>query len=811
MIKNNLKIAIRTLTRNKLYTALNIAGLTFGISCFIIIGLYLFDELTFDQHHKCHEKIFRAIQHKTNKNETLQVAGSGYTFSDAAVKNIPEIEKVVRFNALNRSNISNPELNRVFLETHITANEEIFNVFDFEVLDGSLQGALDKPYHIVLVEDLALKLFRTSKVAGKTILFEWDQPFVISAVLKNLPKNSSLQFNALISEITLRNTDDFKEEVEDWKSDDFMTFFKLKEPTDAEATSQKLTRLLYDHAQFDPGSSISYGLQRLKDIHFTEDIEGNSTGVANGSMLYIKVFGVIALFVLLIACINYMNLSTSRASNRSKEIGIRKANGAFRTHLINQFLTESFVVTSASFLLSVLLVNAVLPIFNAFVDKRLTLDFNSDYRIWLMALSVLIVTGFVSGSYPAFMLSKFSPLNLLKSLKHQSKADLSLRKALVVFQFTISIVMIIATLLIYQQIKYVDSKDLGFDKELLCVVDINSGKVRRSGEVIKAEFSKIPNVTNVAITSRVPGEWKTIPTVKIKQKGDVSEHQNAYFLGVDEGFAETFDIKVIHGKGFTSKADSASILINETAAEMLGISEAYGQTVEIPARAMGGSFSSLNDGQIFTPRVMGIVKDFHFQSLREKIAPLVMAYQYNPVHNTDYFTARITGNDIKSTLSEMERVITSIDPEHLLEYHFLDEQLALFYIDDARRQKMLIWAALATIFIACLGLFGLATYAAEQRIKEIGVRKVLGAGVSSLVALLSKDFLKLVLIANVLAFPMAWWAGNRWLTEFAYHIDFELWYFIIAGFSAIIIALLTISYQAIKAALMNPVNSLKNE
>jgi putative ABC transport system permease protein len=506
-----------------------------------------------------------------------------------------------------------------------------------------------------------------------------------------------------------------------------------------------------------------------------------------------------------------MNLTTAKASNRSKEIGIKKTVGAFRGQLITQFLVESVLVTFISFALTVLLVNLILPFFNEFTNKKLSLGLSTNYKIWFSAISITFITGLLSGSYPALMLSRFSPVLLLKSLKIQSKSDFSLRKGLVVFQFTVSVVLIIATIVLLLQVKFLNNKDLGFDKELLVVVDINSGKIRESASTIISEFSKIPNVKNVSTTTRVPGEWKSIPTVKIKQKGSVEEPKIAYLLGVDENFSKTFEVKLLKGKSFSNAGDSTSIILNETAAKMLNISQPSDQMLEIPSRALGGSYRPLRNNQVFNARVIGIVKDFHFQTLREKIAPMVMAYKQNQVQSIDYFTSKIDAHNVEGTLKKMDEILTKIDPEDLFEYHFLDQQLALFYAEDARRQAMLIWAALATILIACMGLFGLATYAAEQRIKEIGVRKVLGASVVHLTALLSKDFLKLVLIANGIAFPIAWWATDKWLQEFAYHIKIEWWFFALAGIIAIIIALLTVSYQAIKAALMNPVKSLKTE
>ena len=816
MLRNYLKIAFRTLTRHKLYTALNVAGLTFGITCFLIIGLYLFDELTFDQQHRNASRIYRVLEHKKTKTDDLTVAAVSYKLAEESKKSIPEIETTARMTSFGRDNLSNPETKNKYHLTINLADENFMKVFDFELISGEKQTALKEPNSIVIVEDIAKKLFNSTDVVGKALRFDFtEKPFKITAVIKNHPSNSSFDFESLLSESTFNDDAEFqKSNASDWSSHDYTVYALLKENTEPQAVGTKMNALVAANYKPEVGTMTDYSLQPLTDMRLHSDhIARGSTslGSGKGSMLYIKIFGVVALFVLLIACINYMNLTTARASNRSKEIGVRKANGAFRSHLINQFLFESLLVTLLSFALSIGFVNLLLPSFNAFTEKQLSLGFHSDYRIWLYTVVAVVLTGLISGSYPAFLLSRFSPLALLKSLKLQNKGDLSLRKGLVVFQFTISVVMIIGTIVLFRQIQYVSNKDLGFTKELLLVVDINSGDVRKNAQTIKNEISKIATVKNTSVMSRVPGEWKNIPTVKIRPEGDNDEHKISYLLGVDEDFATTFEVKVVNGRNFMGANDSTSIILNETAANMLNIKEAVGQLVEIPERSMGGSYSLLNSRETFRARVIGIVKDFHFQSLREKIAPMVLAYQNNPVHSIDYFTSRVTGNDIPTTLAKINDALTKIDPAHLLEYHFLDEQLARFYADDHRRETMLIWAALATIFIACLGLFGLATYTAEQRIKEIGVRKVLGASVVNLTALLSKDFLKLVLIANGIAFPLAWWATGLWLQEFAYHITIEWWIFLVAGGSAMFIALLTISYQAIKAALADPVKSLKTE
>ncbi|MBC7946527.1 MAG: ABC transporter permease [Chitinophagaceae bacterium] len=817
MFRNYLKIALRTLGRNKLYTVLNVAGLTFGITCFLLIGLYIFDELTFDQQHKKVDRIYRVVEHRNVKGEATIVAAAGYKLAEESKKKIPEVENTTRIQRAGRANLVNPESPVPFQETVTSADHNFLTIFDFPLIIGDKNTALKEPNSIVINEDLAMRLFNKTDVMGKMLEFSHlETPLKITGILKNHPRNSSFDFNCLISESTYQNTEYYKEiQSSDWASGNFSVYTLLKPQSDANNVSNKLTKLVLDNFKPEAGTTIGYSLQPLKDLHLnSKNIadgarNSNVEAIAQGSPLYIRIFSLVALFVILIAGINYMNLTTARASGRLKEIGVRKTVGAFRGHLIRQFLFESLLVTTISFILALLVVNLLLPGFNRFINKQLTLSFSTDYRIWLYAIGIMTIIGFLAGSYPALMLSRFKPVLLLKSMKLTSKNGLSLRKGLVVFQFTISIVLIIATIVLFQQVRYLNTTNLGFNKDMLVVIDVNTGKARSSFETIKTEMAKIPSVKTVSVTSRVPGEWKTFRTVKLKNMGSTDEPGVAYLFGADKDFTKTYEIAMVKGRNFDTPADSNSVILNETAARMLNITEPGGQLLEIPSVSRDGDFMPLDNP--FSPRVIGIVKDFHFQSLRSKIEPLVLAYNRNPLHVIDYYTARIAPDNIQGTLDKLKAVMVSVDDREPFEYHFLNDQLARFYADDQRRQTLLIWVALATIFIACMGLFGLATYAAEQRIKEIGVRKVLGASVFSLTSLLSADFLKLVLIAMFIASPIAWWATNKWLQEYAYHIDVKWWVFLLAGIAAVVIALVTVSFQAIKAAVANPVKSLRTE
>ena len=822
MIKNYFKTAWRSLWKNKLYTTLNVAGLTFGISCFLLIGLYLFDELTFDEQHSKANRIYRVIEHKTVNGEATTIAGAGYKLAEESKRTIAEVENTTHLQRIGRANIlatENPT--NFFQETVTVADENLLRIFDFPLIAGDSKTALKEPNSIIINEDLAMRLFKRTDVLGETLEFSFidSTPLKVTAVLKNHPRNSSFDFSSVLSEATFYADSNYRNMLaKDWLSINYSVYALLRPDANAKMVSEKMTKLVHDNFQSPAGTSFSYSLQGLKKIHLNSSgiVDGarnsNVDAMVQGSSYYIKIFSFIALFVLLIAGINYMNLTTARASARLKEIGVRKSVGAFQSHLIRQFLFESLLVTFISFLLAVGVVNLLLPAFNKFANKQLSLGFSSDYRIWLFAIAFATIIGLLSGSYPALLLSRFKPVLLLKGFKLQNRTDLSLRKALVIFQFTISVVMIIGTIVLFLQVRYLNNTNLGFNKDLLVIIDVNTGKARSNFEAVKNEIAKIPTVKNVSVTSRVPGEWKTYRTIKIKNTGSTDEPKVAYMFGADKDFARTFEVTLLKGRNFNSPNDSASIIVNETAAKMLGITEPSDQIVEIPAASRGGSYVPLNQENIpFKPRVIGIVKDFHFQSLRDKIEPLVLAYNNNPIHVIDYYSVRIDAKDIQGTLDKLKAVMVNNDANDPFEYHFLDDQLALFYVEDERRQTLLIWVALATIFIACLGLFGLATYSAEQRVKEIGVRKVLGASVINLASLLSKDFLKLVLIANGIAFPIAWWATNKWLQEYAYHINVEWWVFALSGVSAIVIALLTVSYQAIKAAIINPIKSLRTE
>lgn len=814
MINHYFKIVLRNLWRNKTYSFINIFGLTLGLVCFLLIALYVFDELTYDSFHKNAKNIYRVVDERiSSAGKESKIAAVAYKIGDRAPADIPEVKMAARFTALGRVNVSDPISNNTIHELFVTANPDFLRVFDFEMLEGNRRTALTAPRSVILTEETAKRIYGVSSVVGRTLNTEADSlPFIVTGILKNFPSNSHVSFNLIFSESSMTGQRYIDFINRDWTSNSFSTYLLLDKNANVAKATQKLNQLVAANRTNDNTGKSTFKLQPLTSIHFhSAGIEGDNTrSERKGNLTYIYVFSIVAIFVLLIACINYMNLTTARFANRGKEIAVRKVAGAARTSLVSQFLAEAFVMALFALVLAITVTKLVLPYFNTFTEKQLDLTASTDYRIWAGIFATLTLVGLLAGSYPAIFQSGLKPLLLLKNKVQQGKGHLSIRRGLVVFQFSLSIIMMIATLIVFLQMKYVNTADMGFNKEQLVVVDINSGAVRRGAETIKTEYAKIAGVKSVSATSRVPGEWKVITKVKTKQQGSVAS-DDMYFFTADDQFLKTFEIGLLKGRNFSAAnlGDSSAVLINETAASILGIKEPSEQMVEIPSTDYNGNVDNLDEP--FRARVVGITKDFNFRSLREKIAPAIIGYQQNPIDRIDYYTARLTTDNAQQILEQMEVILHKIDPNHLFEYHFLDKQWDIFYRDDKKRESIFLAVAVMTILIACLGLFGLATYAAEQRIREIGIRKVLGASISGLVAMLSKDFIKLVLIASVLAIPVAWWMMSSWLNDFAYRTKIYWWVYVIAGVLAFLIALLTVGLKALKAAIANPVKSLRTE
>lgn len=816
MLKSHFKTAVRNLWKHKTFTFINITGLTVGLTSFILIALFIFDELTFDSLHQNADSIYRVVESKTSaEGKTTKRSGTGLQTSERAKAGFPEIRDVARISQYWRPDIRpGDNMANVFHETLTAANPGFLNVFSFPLIYGDRSNALTEPKSVILTEETAEKFFGTSNVVGKLLFFDNDSvPYKVTAVFKNFPVNSSISFNLLVSEATILDIPEANQHFSnDWTSGAFATWFLLNKDADITALNNKLDNLIGANHKADPGVKSHVQLQALKAIHFySNDIEGNSG--KKGNISYIYVFLVVGFFIIFIACINYMNLSTARFTNRGKEIAVRKVAGASRATLVKQFLIEVLLVTIISVALSIVLVYFLLPAFNSFTEKHLTLNIHTDYRIWTGILLMIVMVTLLAGLYPALFQSGLNPLSLLKSKMQLGRGNISLRRSLVVFQFMISIILIAATIIIYEQMQYVNNKDMGFDKDKLVVIDISSGEVSHSDATVKNEFAKLAQVKSVSKSFTVPGALKTIPVVKVNtDNSNPTSGKDMYFFGVDAQFLSTYNIKLLKGRDFfsTGKADASAVLINETAAKELGITDALGQPITILSARSGGDNRSAVD-KPFTVNVAGIVKDFNFHSLHEPLAPVVIGFEKSVGMSFGYFTVKLSGGDFDATLKKMDAILRSIDQNHVFQYRFLDKQWEMLYREDKIRQTIFLAVALLAIFIAALGLLGLTIYAAEQRVKEIGIRKVLGASVSGIVLMLSKDFLKLVLISSVIAIPVAWFFMHKWLEDFAYRINIQWWVFVLSALVAIVIAMATISLQVVKAAIANPVKSLRTE
>ncbi len=812
MLKNYLKITLRNFLRHKTHAAINVLGLAFGIASCLLILLHIQDELRFDAFHQKAERIFRVVstQHRAGQED----AHFGYSeapLGPSLVNDMPQVEAAVRFFRGFRLTVKASEPG-IIVRNYFFTEPSLFQVFDFKLLQGDPQTALTAPSSVVLTETTARKYFGEENPLGKTLKIEAEDfpefsrnAFTVTGVLRDLPANSHLQFDLLISLATFEGFEMTREWVRSWEFDGAITYVSLK-PGLAPAELQKQFPAFSEkHRGAEEWVRNSFSLQPLKDIHFYSQHVRAEENHSEGEIVYVYVFSALALVIALIACINYMNLATALAANRAKEIGMRKVVGAQRKQLVAQFLGESLLTTFAALLLAIGILELALPAFNDVAGKNLALDLNNNGPLLAGMFGILLLIGFIAGSYPAFYLSRFRPVATLKGSFASGAKHSRLRQALVITQFALSIIMIIATLVVRDQLQFARNKALGFNQERLVAIDINHDDVQTNFKAIKTEFLRNANVRSVTVSSRVPGDWKSFRSIRVAKEGAAAnETQSMFFNGVDEDFLPTFEMDLIAGRNFSRDfaTDSTALLLNETAARALFGDDALGKILRVPNRNFEG-------------RVIGVVRDFHFHSMHRAIAPLVMGYMppggRHVLHGIDYFTLRLSGVNLPETISFITDVHARFDRVNPIELGYLDQWWHDLYQADERIGKVFGVAAGLAILIACVGLFGLAAFMAEQRTKEIGVRKVLGASVQNLVLLLSKDFTKLVLIAFVIAAPLAYWGMNRWLQDFAYRIDISFVTIMIAGVLASAITWLTVSYQALKAALANPVEALRYE
>ncbi|MEP6614927.1 MAG: ABC transporter permease [Ginsengibacter sp.] len=801
MFKNNLKIVLRNLAKNKVVSFINIFGLATSIACSLLIILFIKDEVSFDKLNKDPERIYRVVKDFVNDDgSTLPDATTPPALAPAMQKEIPEVESTVRiFSNWGEKYLLKYGDKKFYEEGVYRVDSSLFTIFNFPFVRGNAKDAFKQLKSIVLTETATKKYFGNEDPLGKTIEIQAMGPYLVSGVIKDVPANSHFTFDFLISSRTIGGNID-----QNWGFYNFYTYIKLRKNTSIASVEPKI-KALYKKNQAE--SKNIYYAQPLTAIHLKSNLKWELK--QNSDSAYVYVFGTIALFIILIAAINYINLVTAKSAIRAKEVGVRKVVGAERKTLIWQFLTESVITVLVSGILAVGLASLLLPAFNHITQKQLSVFVGNDGTVFLFIAMFTILVGVLAGLYPAFYLSGFRPATVLKGLHVAGTKTISLRKALVVSQFVISVVLIAGSLIISNQINYMQSAKLGFDKEQMLIIN-NAGR-GINNNAFKESLSSIPGVKKVAAADgMLSGQnW----TTSLRRRGS-QDAQLVNFLDVDYDYLDVMGIPIKEGRGFSQQfmGDTltkgipgpteqvvGSVILNETAVKVLGI----------PAPAIGQQLVWSRDADTtYYINIVGVTKDFHFTSLRDEIKPF--AFVVNPAR-TSLLAVKLSGKNIRNTLAQVESKWQTSSAGKPFDYYFLDESIDKLYKSEQNFKSLFSYFTVIALIIACLGLFGLAAFTAEQRTKEIGIRKVLGATVSNIVAMLSKDFLKLVAIAGLIAFPIAWFVMNKWLQDFSYRVHIDLSVFAIAGIAALVIALFTVSFQAIKAGIANPVKSLRTE
>ena len=791
MIKNYLTVAIRNIARNKTFSAINILGLAIGMACCILILLYVQDELSYDQHHEHAHRIYRLAEEAHIAGQTRRIAITSFPMGPALVQDYPTVVDAVRFYKNDEKTPIANQQNQFYERGVLFTETSIFQVFDFPLIQGDPRTALQAPHSIVLTEEMARKYFSAQDPMGQTLSVD-GKAFKITGILENHTHNTHLQFNFLVS--SMRRSD--------WIDHSYYTYLLLQDTPAADELETELPNFIERHmGEQLKASGIQFKpfLQPLTNIHLHSHLEFEIS--SNGDIRYIYLFLVIALFVLVLACINFMNLSTARSAPRSKEVGMRKVVGANRMQLIRQFIGESILLALLALLFAVVLVELSLPAFNTFIQRELVLDYTGNWHVLFALLGVALFAGLLSGIYPAFFLSAFQPVEVLKNTLGRGLKTSGSRKTLVVFQFVISIVLIIGTVVVYHQSDYIKNKKLGFNKEQVIVIPIDRQLVKRYKSAVSAHAA----VLNVSASSTVPG--REIAAHLFRPSLD-PPHKEALLINVmyvDHEFIPTYGIEVLEGRAFSEDIGSdrnGAFILNEAAVRK------YGWTFHTDRKLE----RVYPEGNILNVEiqgdVVGVVKDFHYQSLHHEIEPLVLMMGGSWI---EYLSIRTRSDDIAATLDFLKTQWREVVSNRPFDYFFLDDDYDKLYRTEEQIGTLFGLFSILAIFVASLGLFGLASFTAQLRIKEIGIRKVLGASVSNLVLMLSKEFALLVGIANLIAWPIAYYAMHRWLQDFAYRIDLEIWAFVLSGFLALFIALTTVSYQAWKVARTNPVDALRYE
>lgn len=794
MFKNLLLVALRNLKRDKWYSLLNILGLAMGIAFSVLLIFFIKDELSYDRYNINADRIYRINGYiKEPDKDEMKWANTQFPLAPTLKKDYPEVEEAVRFIGADKRMYKNGNL-RFYEDKVFYTDSNVFKVFTYQFTEGNPNTALTAPNSMVLTQTLAEKYFGKNKAAvGKSLQSSNGDVYKITGVIKDVPKNSHLIFNALISRTTLPA--DF---ADNWGGFGFYNYVLLKPGVNAAAFEKKLIPMYNKYmasifAQYN--IKIHYGVQPITAIHLHSDMQGEPEEL--GSMSYIYIFSAVAFFIIFIACINYMNLTTARSARRSKEIGIRKVAGSNKSQLIAQFLVESTVTAFFALLLSIGFVFLFLQMFNTLSGKSINYSALFQPSTLVILLGIVLFVGIIGGSYPAFYLSKFNPVHVLKGSLSKASGNIILRRTLVIIQFSISMIMIICTWVVYGQLNYVRNKDLGFNKDRVLTVAANTNR-NVSSDIIafKNKMKNNPHVLSISTAEATPGKGINFNLFSIEAKnGFVDKGVDVY--GIDEDYLKTLGIQLKRGRNFSGLPGTLhSIIVNEKMAKEFDWDEPLSKRVKFPGDTTGAYWE-----------VIGVVKDFNQKSLYNPITPLILYYRPNSTN----MQLKLSGLNIPSTIASIEKDWKAVFPDLPFQYTFLDQDFNSQYTADQKRGKIFTTFSVLTILITCLGLLGLVAFTTEQKQKEIGIRKVMGAGVGQIVPLITKNFVALVGISCLIAFPTAYYFMDKWLKIFPYNTGLSVAPFLLSAFAVLLITMLTVSFHALKAAVANPVKSLRTE
>ncbi|HEV2480545.1 MAG TPA: ABC transporter permease [Puia sp.] len=808
MLRNYFKTAFRNLWKSKGFSAINIIGLAIGLSTCLLILIFVMDELGYDRYNAKADRIYRLDGDIKFGGNHFILAVAPAPAGPAIRRDYPEVESEVRFRMQGGRLVRKGNQN-IQEDAVIYADSTLFDVFTLPMIAGDPHTALVDAHSVVITERMAKKYFDAVDVVGRTLMINDTIPYKVTGVIKDIPVQSHFHYDFFLS---MSELDEAKRN-EEWLSNNFNTYIVLRKGTDPKKFEAKLGQLIYKYIApllrqavnqsvedfFKAGNSVSFSLTPLTAIH----LHSNKTAEldANGNIQYVYIFTAVALFILLIACVNFMNLSTARSSNRAKEVGIRKVLGSLRGNLVSQFMIESILLSFISMLLALGLAYLLLPVFNQLSGKQMVIGLFS--RTWLVPamLALVVIVGILAGSYPAFYLSAFRPIAVLKGNVAAGFKTGWLRNSLVVFQFGISIFLLVGTAVIYRQLSYIHSRALGFNREQVLIVD-NTWHLGNGIRAFKERLLKLPGVEGATMTGFLPtSDNRNDDAIFLSPDLDTKKAISMQTWPIDENYIQVLGMKMAAGRNFSTAfpTDSNAAIVNEAAVRLMQGAD--------PLRQDLYELEDLQTKKLDRYHVIGVVKDFNFNSLREVVTPMVLFLR----ENHGQIALRVSPENVHRLVGQIGEIWREMAPSQPFSYLFMDDAFNNIYRTEQRMGGISLSFSLLAIFIACLGLFGLAAYAAEQRTREIGIRKVLGASVSGIVRLLSRDFLRLVVVSALIAFPLAWWAMHHWLQDFAYRITIGWEVFAAAGVAAVGIALLTVSFQAVRAALANPVESLRSE